>query len=107
MKKQNNKKKTVTGEQQKKSVPLYLRFAGEAACVVALIVVFFTLLIYESDYLMRVQELNLFLYTPLFFKQQLVVAGGLLTYLGTYFTQYFYHPWIGILLLCGWLGLMM
>lgn len=73
----------------------------------ALLTVFFVLTFFESDYLMRVQELNLFLYTPLFFKQQLVVAGGFLTYVGTYFTQFFYYPWLGSLLLCLWLGLLM
>lgn len=60
------------------------------------------LLIFESDYLWKVQELNLFLNTSLFFKQQMVVAGGLLTYLGTCLTQFFYHPWMGVALLCVW-----
>lgn len=71
-----------------------------------LVAVYVFLLVHESDYLLRAQELNLFLYTPLFFKQQMVVAGGMLTYVGTYFTQYFYHPWLGVLLLCLWLGLL-
>ncbi len=74
---------------------------------VALLLTMIALVACESDYLFRVEELNLFLYTPLFFKQQLVVAGGLLTWAGTYFTQFFYHPWIGSLLLCLWLGLLM
>ncbi len=77
------------------------------ACGVALVVVLAVLVVFESDYLYRAQELNLFLYTPLFFKQQLVVAGGVLTWLGTYFTQFFFHPWLGSLLLCLWLGLML
>ena len=80
---------------------------GWILCLAALIAAFCYIINYESDYLLRVQELNLFLYTPLFFKQQLVVPGGLLTYLGTYFTQYFYYPWLGTLFLCLWLGLMM
>ncbi len=74
---------------------------------IALFATFITLLSYEGDYLWRVQELNLFLYTPLFFKQQMVVAGGMLTYLGTYFTQFFYHVWLGVLILCLWLALLM
>ncbi len=74
---------------------------------IALLATFIVLLVHESDYLWRVQELNLFLYSPLFFKQQLVVAGGLLVWLGTYFTQFFYHVWLGTLLLCAWLGLLM
>lgn len=83
------------------------KFLPVALVVAALVAVFVVLLCYESNYLVRVQELNLFLYTPLFFKQQLVVAGGLLTWLGTYFTQFFYHPWLGAILLCAWLGLLM
>lgn len=73
----------------------------------ALLAAYIVMVVFESDYLKRVEELNLFLYTPLYFKQQLVVAGGLLTWLGTYFTQFFYHPWLGSLVLCAWMGLLM
>lgn len=61
---------------------------------------------YDGDVLFRVQELNLFLYTPLFFQQQLVVPGGFLTWAGTYFTQFFFHPWLGATLLSLWWLLM-
>ena len=65
------------------------------------------LLLFESDLLWKVQEMNLFLTTPLFFEQQMVVAGGLLVWLGTFLTQFLYYPWLGVLLLCGlWLLLM-
>ena len=60
------------------------------------------LLIYESHFLWKVQELNLFLHTTLFFKQQMVVPAGMLTYIGTWFTQFFYYPWQGVTMLCGW-----
>ena len=60
------------------------------------------LLVYESHFLWKVQELNLFLHTSLFFKQQMVVPAGLLTYIGTWFTQFFFHPWMGVTMLCGW-----
>ena len=75
--------------------------------IAALAVIAWYLATYEQHTLWKVQEFNLFLYTPLYFKQQMVVSGGLLTYLGTYFTQYFYHPWTGTLLLCGWWLLLM
>ena len=78
-----------------------------AVPLLALAVIAFCLLAYESDFLFRVQELNLFLYTPLFFKQQMVVAGGFLTWIGTYFTQYFYHTWMGVMMLCVWWALLM
>lgn len=100
MKKQSNKKHDAAPK-------WWLQHGGLALCVLALVAVFVVMTTVETDYLKRVEELNLFLYTPLFFKQQLVVPGGLLTYLGTYFTQYFFHPWLGSLLLCLWLGLLM
>ncbi len=94
--------KKQTNSKEGKSLRLYPLVLTAAA----LVAVFCVLLSYESDYLFRSQELNLFLYTPLFFQQKLVVAGGLLSYLGTYFTQFFYHPWLGTLLLCLWLALL-
>ena len=60
------------------------------------------LLLLESDFLWKAQELNLFLNTRLFLEEQLVVPGGLLTWAGTFFTQFFYHPWAGVLLLAAW-----
>ena len=75
--------------------------------LVALAVIAGVLLIFESDQLWKVQEKNLFLCTVLFFKEQLVVPGGLLTWLGTGFTQFLYYPWLGVLLLCAWWLLLM
>lgn len=72
-----------------------------AVAVVLLLVVAGVLLTYERDYLWKVQELNLFLNTSLFFKQQMIVPGGMLMYLGQFFTQFFYHPWLGVSMLCG------
>ncbi len=78
------------------------RFYPAVLCLIALVAAFVLIVVREGDYLQRVQELNLFLYTPLYFQQQITAAGGLLVWLGTYFTQYFYHPWLGALLLCVW-----
>ena len=75
--------------------------------LVALIAIAIALLEVESDLLWKVQQYNLFLSSSLFFKQQMVVSGGLLSYLGTFFTQFFYHPWVGVVLLCGWWLLLM
>ena len=65
------------------------------------------MLLFESDQLWKIQEKNLFLCTMLFFKEQLVVPGGLLTWIGTWFTQFLYYPWLGVLLLCCWWLLLM
>ena len=65
------------------------------------------LLLYESHFLWKVQELNLFLQTSLFFKEQMVAPAGMLTYFGTWFTQFFHHPWMGVVMLCAWWLLLM
>ena len=72
-----------------------------------LLVIACMLLWLESDFLWKLQEQNLFLDTSLFFKEKMVVPGGLLSWLGTYLTQYFYYPWMGVTVLCLlWLLLM-
>ena len=68
----------------------------------ALVAIACGLLVFESHYLWKVQELNLFLQTPLFFKQQMVAPAGMLAYIGAWFTQFFYYPWVGVTMLCGW-----
>ena len=72
-----------------------------------LAVVAFALLFYETDLLWKVQQHNVFLDSALFFKQMMVVPGGMLSWLGAFLTQFFYYPWLGVTLLCGcWLLLM-
>ena len=63
-----------------------------AVWLLALVAIACALLVYENDLLWKVQEMNLFLNTSLYFKQQMVVSGGLLTYLGTFFTQFLHYP---------------
>jgi hypothetical protein len=75
--------------------------------LVALVVVAGVLLTYESHLLWKIQEKNLFLCSVLFFKEQMVVPGGLLTWVGTWFTQFLYIPWVGVLMLCAWWWLLM
>lgn len=65
------------------------------------------LLVYEYHVLWKIQELNLFLDTPLYFRQQMVVPGGLLTYVGSFLTQLFYYPVLGVAVLCLLWGLLM
>ena len=84
-----------------------IRFLSPLICVAALFTIAYCLLSYEDDFLWKVQELNLHLDTPLFFRQQMVVSGGLLTWLGTFFTEFFYHPLLGVGWLCLWWALLM
>jgi len=74
--------------------------------IVALVAVAVVLVVCERHLLWKLQEMNLFLYSSLFFKQQMVVPGGMLTYWGTYFTQFLFHPWLGVSLLCAWWALL-
>lgn len=83
------------------------KFTYIAVWLVVLVVIAGALLLYEGDLLWKAQQLNLFLCTSLFFHEQLVVPGGLLTWVGTFFTQFFHWPWVGVLLLCGWWLLLM
>ena len=84
----------------KKFEPLLL-WAG------ALLVIATFLLSVESDLLWKTQQNSLFLHSSLFFKQTMAVSGGLLSYLGAFFTQFFYYPWVGVVMLCGWWLLLM
>ena len=65
-------------------------------CLVPVLVV---LVCFEQDYLWTAQEQDLFLHTPLFFRQQMVASGGLLTWAACYLTQFFYYPLLGTALL--------
>lgn len=112
MKMNNNQKKKTNHKEQNKRVAKTIKDSAlllpailiPVAVLVALWVVMVN---FESTLLFRVQEFNLFLYTPLFFKQCMVASGGLLTWLGSYFTQFFYHPWMGATFLCLWWALLM
>jgi len=84
-----------------------LKLLTPVVLLAALVVTAYALLTYESEYLWKVQELNLFLDTQLFLRQQMVSSGWLLTWLGSYFTEFFYHPWIGVTMLCLWWALLM
>ena len=73
----------------------------------ALIITAVVLLVYERQVLWKIQEQNLFLDTPLFFRQQMVVPGGLLTYVGSFLTQLLYYPVLGVCVICVWWGLLL
>ena len=83
------------------------RYATILTGVIVLAVVAGILLTYEQHLLWKVQEKNLFLCSVLFLKEQLVVPGGLLTWVGMFFTQFLYYPWMGVLMLCCWWLLLM
>ena len=73
----------------------------------ALVVTAGVLLTYERHVLWLIQEQNLFLDTPLFLRQQMVVPGGLLTYVGCLLTALLYYPVLGVAVLCALWWLLM
>lgn len=73
----------------------------------ALVAIAGMLLVFESDFLWKLQEENLFLNSCVFFKEQMVEPGGMLTWLGAWFTQFLFYPWAGTLMLCVWWLLLM
>ena len=84
----------------KKDYMKTLRWLSPVLAVLALVAVGCALVMRESEFLWKAQELNLFLDTPLFLRQQMATSGWLLTWLGTWFTEFFYHPWLGVSMLC-------
>jgi hypothetical protein len=73
----------------------------------ALLAVALTMLVFEADLLWKVQQYNLFLYTTTFFHEQMLVPGGMLSYISCFFTQFLFQSWFGVLMLCGWWLLLM
>ena len=83
------------------------KYLSISICGLALLIAAGALLIFEADFLWKLQEQNLHLDTPIFFKEQMAVPGGLLSWAGTWLTQLFFYPWLGTLVLCAcWLLLM-
>ena len=78
-----------------------------ALWLLTLTVLAIIMLLFEADLLWKVQQHNVFLNTSLFFHQMMAMPGGMLSYLGAFFTQHFYYPWVGVILMCGWWLLLM
>lgn len=81
--------------------------ASSLVWLLALLVTAGLLLSYEHFVLWKIQEQNLFLDTPLFFRQQMLVPGGLLSYVGSFLTQLLYYPALGVGVLCALWWLLM
>ena len=72
--------------------------------VTALVVIAGVLLTYERHVLWKIQEQSLWLDTPSFLKEMMVVPGGLLMYVGSFLTQLLYYPLLGVAVMCLWWG---
>ena len=59
----------------------------------------------QSEYLYAVQEHSLWVGDASFWDNKMMEVGGLSQWLGCYFTQFFYEPWWGVLLLIVFWGI--
>ncbi len=88
-----NAKETVKGQLR---IPEWIIPVGVGLCALLLVGLTYYLTAYTNyNFLIKTQEQSLFLYTSDFFTECMQRAGGLLVYVGCFFTQFFYHPWLG------------
>ena len=81
------------------------KYLSIASWLAAPLLVTIALICFEADLLWKIQQFNLFLSTPLFFSQMMVSSGGMLTYIASFFTQFFFYPWLGAVVFGLWLSL--
>lgn len=84
-----------------------LNVLGPVLAVAALLAAACCLAVSEDDLLWKAQEMNLFLDTPLFFREQMALPAGWLSWVSAWATEFFYHQWVGISLLSGCWALLM
>lgn len=63
-----------------------------------LVFVLLETILFRRHFLWKLQELDLFAYTASYLTETLRLQGGLLRYVASFFTQFFYLPWLGTLL---------
>jgi Family of unknown function (DUF6057) len=67
-------------------------------------IVFFVLfvmletLLLRKNFLWKTQELDLFSFDPSYLQETIQLTGGVLRYVASFLTQFFYFPWMGTLL---------
>ena len=81
------------------------KYLSIASWLAAPLLVTIALICFEADVLWKIQQFNLFLSTPLFFSQMMVASGGMLSYVASFFTQFFFYPWLGAVVFGLWLAL--
>lgn len=57
----------------------------------------------RRTFLWKVQDLDLFVFNRQFFLETMEAPGGLTRYLASFFTQFFYIPWLGTLIYLGFM----
>ncbi len=67
--------------------------------LLALVVMGWLLIERESEVYFRAQELSLWLPTRHFYETSIIYPGGTLTWAAAYMTQFFFRPWVGVVLM--------
>ena len=81
------------------------KYLSIASWLAAPLLVTIALMWFEADVLWKIQQFNLFLTTPMFFSQMMVTSGGMLSYVASFFTQFFFYHWLGAIVFGLWLAL--
>ena len=105
--KQQPQKQTQNNTQRKKESFVTLNKGYLLAIIYGVLFAafaFYMLAIKNADYLYAAQEHSLFLFDKSFFDMFMVKPGALMSYLGCFCTQFFYHPALGTsILIAIWL----
>lgn len=61
-------------------------------------IIFYWMYVHNIDFLWKAERLSLFVFDDTFFHDKITVPGGMLQYLGCFFTQFFYNQLMGTLI---------
>ena len=61
-------------------------------------ILWIVLVTYSQCYLKKVEDLSIFMFDWLFFKEAIQIPGGFLGVAGAFFTQFLYYPWLGAII---------
>jgi hypothetical protein len=70
-------------------------YVNGISLILFLLLALYLTAIHNKVFLFKLQDLSLFLPTKMFFINTVRIPGGFLSYLGLFFTQFFYYPWLG------------
>ncbi len=98
----NNAKKTEQKSQPAKINKTVIQDYSKTQRIVnvSLLIIFILVAVwyvpaYNKNLLIKIQEFSLFVPAGFFFTSLMKVPGGFLSWAGTFFTQFFYYPWLG------------
>jgi len=87
-------KKGIKKDEKLHADPSFL--FGKLFCYLFFIgVAYYLTAFHNYNYLIKTEELSLFMPTKFFWVECMQKAGGLLEYIGCFLTQFFYYPWLG------------